>query len=189
MQPDAGRRPRAVTELIRTVPPTLRKVKAAMARRGPTRLELRRQAEAVESQGGAEAPAKAKKSRKSVEPGDKPEKVKKSASKAKKPKERPTLRKRLVWVVYSPSMKEEGRFAYDQRPAAEERLEALKLKHKKPYFIQGVKETLSETGAVIPKEKTPAEPKERPARRRAEKRDDEEDDDDRDAPMGDDDDE
>lgn len=159
-----------------------------MARRGPTRLELRRQAEAVESQGG-EAPAKEKKSRKSADGGEKPEKVKKTATKAKKPKERPALRKRLVWVVYSPSMKEEGRFAYDQRPAAEERLEALKLKHKKPYFIQGVKETLSETGAVIPTPKAAAEPKERPARRRAEKRDDGEDDDDRDAPMGDDDDE
>lgn len=158
-----------------------------MARRGPTRLELRRQAEAVEAQGG-EAPAKEKKSRKS-EAGDKPERAKKAVSKAKKPKERPSLRKRLVWVVYSPSMKEEGRFAYDQRPAAEEKLEALKLKHKKPYFIQGVKETLSETGTVIPTPKALAEPKERPARRRAEKRDDEEEDEDRDAPMGDDDDE
>lgn len=154
-----------------------------MARRGPTRLELRRQAEAAGVQGDATAPAKATRAKKSAEKGEKPEKPKKASTKAKKTKERPTHRKRLVWVVFSPSMKEEGRFAYDQRPAAEERLEALKLKHKKPYFIQPVKETLSETGAVIPNAKAPAEPKERPARRRAEKRDDDEDND-RDDTMG-----
>ncbi len=34
------------------------------------------------------------------------------------------------------SMKEEGRFPYDQREAAEEKIELLRQKSKKMYFIQ-----------------------------------------------------
>jgi hypothetical protein len=100
-----------------------------MARKTSSRMELRRQAEAVEAQGGAAAapPAKAKKA---------------AAPKAKRTKEKAVVRKRLIWVVYNGSMKEEGRFPYDQRAAAEEKIEALRQKSKKLYFIQPVKEVI-----------------------------------------------
>ncbi|MBI1348456.1 hypothetical protein GC163_19455 [bacterium] len=95
-------------------------------------MELRRQAEAVEASGGeAAAPAtgKAKKA---------------TATKTKRTKEKPVARKRLVWVLYNGSMKEEGRFAYDQRAAAEEKLELLRSKSKKLYFIHPVKEVIGD---------------------------------------------
>ena len=74
-------------------------------------MELRRQAEAA-GEAGAAADKAAKK------------RVKKDG--AKKPSTRRTKtkvaeRKRLMWAVYNGSMKEEGRFAYDQRDAAEEK--------------------------------------------------------------------
>jgi hypothetical protein len=117
-----------------------------MARKTPSRMELRRQQEALEAQGGAEAaPKKAKK-----EKAPKAEKApKKPATRTKKTKEKALVRKRLVWVVYSPGMKEEGRFDYDKRDDAEKKVEALKEKHKKPYFIQGVKEVLDGGGVAV----------------------------------------
>jgi hypothetical protein len=91
-------------------------------------MELRRQAEAAEAAGTpAAAPAKAKKA---------------AAPKAKRTKEKAVARKRMIWVVYNGSMKEEGRFPYDQRAAAEEKIEALRQKSKKLYFIQPVKEVI-----------------------------------------------
>ncbi len=102
-----------------------------MARKTPSRMELRKQAEAVEAQGGAEPKKKAAK--------------KAAAPRAKRTKEKAIARKRLVWVVFNGSMKEEGRFPYDQRAAAEEKIEQLKLKAgKKLYFIQPVKEVLGD---------------------------------------------
>ena len=100
-----------------------------MARKTTSRMELRRQAEVVEAAGGtaAAAPAKAKKA---------------AAPKAKRTKEKAVARKRLIWVVYNGSMKEEGRFPYDQKAAAEEKIEALRQKSKKLYFIQPVKEVI-----------------------------------------------
>ena len=41
-------------------------------------------------------------------------------------------------------MKEEGRFPYDQREAAEEKIELLRQKSKKLYFIQPLKEVIGE---------------------------------------------
>lgn len=41
-------------------------------------------------------------------------------------------------------MKEEGRFPYDQRAAAEEKIELLRQKSKKMYFIQPLKEVIGE---------------------------------------------
>jgi hypothetical protein len=101
-----------------------------MARKTSSRMELRRQVEAAEAAGGtapAAAPAKAKKA---------------AAPKAKRTKEKAVARKRLIWVVYNGSMKEEGRFPYDQRAAAEEKIELLRQKSKKLYFIQPVKEVI-----------------------------------------------
>lgn len=103
-----------------------------MARKTASRMELRRQAEAVEAAGGeaaAPAAAKAKKT---------------TATKTRRTKEKPVARKRLVWVLYNGSMKEEGRFAYDQRAAAEEKLELLRSKSKKLYFIHPVKEVIGD---------------------------------------------
>uniref|UniRef100_A0A7C2P516 Uncharacterized protein n=1 Tax=Schlesneria paludicola TaxID=360056 RepID=A0A7C2P516_9PLAN len=91
-------------------------------------MELRRQAEAVEARGETPAaPAKAKKA---------------TTAKTKRTKEKAIVRKRLIWVVYNGSMKEEGRFPYDQRAAAEEKIEQLRQKSKKLYFIQPVKEVI-----------------------------------------------
>ena len=52
-------------------------------------------------------------------------------------------RKRMIWGVFSGTMKEEARFPYDQRAAAEERLEQLRSKGKKMYFIQPIKEPIT----------------------------------------------
>jgi hypothetical protein len=107
-----------------------------MARKTPSRLELRRQVEAAGEAGTADKGEKAGKKRVKKEGG------------AKKPSTRRTKtkvaeRKRLMWAVYNGSMKEEGRFPYDQRDAAEEKVQALKLKSpKKIFFIQALKETI-----------------------------------------------
>lgn len=92
-----------------------------MARKSPSRLEMRKQVEAAEAAGGEKGEEKEKKPRKST---------KAAAPRAKRTKEKVAARKRLVWVVYSGSMKEEGRFPYDQLDAAHEKIEALKLKSK-----------------------------------------------------------
>lgn len=144
-----------------------------MARKTPSRLELRKQAEAVEAAGGAEE----KKPRKAA---------KAPATRAKRTKEKVVARKRLVWVVYSGSMKEEGRFPYDQLDAAHEKIEQLKLKSKKMYFIQPVKEILGEGGVVIAKpvvaelDDEPVKPKKKPARSEDDEEEEEEADDDED---------
>ncbi|MGE3317099.1 MAG: hypothetical protein AB7O26_18435 [Planctomycetaceae bacterium] len=112
-----------------------------MARKTPSRLELRKQAEAAAAQGGAEA-KEGKKAKKDV----KKKPVRRTKAKA-------TERKRLMWAVFNSNMKEEGRFPYDQRQAAEERIEQLKLKSaKKLFFIQPVKEVITEALAAEKKE-------------------------------------
>lgn len=100
---------------------------------------MRKQVEAAEAAGDKGEEKKAKKTPKAAAP------------RAKRTKEKVLARKRLVWVVYSGSMKEEGRFPYDQLDAAHEKIEQLKLKSKKMYFIQPVKEILGEGGVVIAK--------------------------------------
>ncbi|MDB5344072.1 MAG: hypothetical protein JWP89_2449 [Schlesneria sp.] len=132
-----------------------------MARKTPSRLELRKQAEAVEAAGGEKGSEEKKTRAKST---------KAAVPRAKRTKEKVQARKRLVWVVYSGSMKEEGRFAYDQLEAAHEKIEQLKLKSKKLYFIQPVKEILGEGGVVIAKsavidlDDEPVKPKKKPVR-------------------------
>jgi hypothetical protein len=103
-----------------------------MARKTISRQELRRQAEAA-----AELPDAAEKDKKR----------KREKSPAKKPtrraKSKVSERKRLMWAVFNGSMREEGRFPYDDRNAAEERVQQLKAKSpKKIYFIQTIKETI-----------------------------------------------
>jgi hypothetical protein len=107
-----------------------------MARKTQSRLELRKQAEAAEGQAQATDGATKKKKREK-DPTKKP---------TRRTKTKVAERKRLMWAVFNGSMKEEGRFAFDQRDAAEERVQQLKLKSpKKIYFIQTIKEAIAAT--------------------------------------------
>jgi hypothetical protein len=102
-----------------------------MARKTPSRLQKRREAEAATTR-GAKTPA-AKKAKRTRAPSKRKAKV--------------AERKRLIWGIYSSSFKEEARFPYDQRAAAEERLEQLRAKGKRSYFIQPIKEVISAAAA------------------------------------------
>jgi hypothetical protein len=104
-----------------------------MARKTASRLQKRREIEAAGS----------------VEPAaDKKPAKRKAAKRPSRAKDKPLQRKRLVWAVLSGSMKEEARFPYDQRQAAEEKLELLRSKSKKLYFIQPVKELITDGPAA-----------------------------------------
>lgn len=110
-----------------------------MARRTTSRMDLRRAAEAAE----------ATESKASAADAAAPKAKKAAAPKAKRTREKPVARKRLIWVVYNGSMKEEGRFPYDQRAGAEEKIEQLRQKSKKLYFIQPVKEVIGDPSATV----------------------------------------
>lgn len=99
-----------------------------------SRLELRKMAEAAEESATKSAKKTATK--------------KKAKRKTTKRAKDAPVRKQLVWVVFSGSMKEEARFSYDERKQAEAKLEQLQSKSKKPYFLQGVKEIISDTGTA-----------------------------------------
>jgi hypothetical protein len=106
-----------------------------MAKRTRNRHELREQADAAEKQdkgAGGEAAAADKKKVKDPK--------KKAAAKPKRSKAKVVVRKRLVWGVFSSSMKEEGRFPYGEREAAEARAMDLAARHKRTYFVQPIKE-------------------------------------------------
>ncbi len=53
-----------------------------------------------------------------------------------------------MWGVFSGSLKEEARFPYDQRKEAEKKLEQLLAKGKKLYFIQPIKEVITDAPAA-----------------------------------------
>ena len=100
-----------------------------MARKSPSRLELRKQAEAAEAE---ETGSKKKK-----------KKATKKKTRKKRTKEKAADRRRLVWAVFNGSMKEEARFPYEERAEAEEKMSALQKKStKKMYFIQPIKEVI-----------------------------------------------
>ena len=67
--------------------------------------------------------------------------AKKKAVKRKKKSTEPT-RYRLIWGVYSSSMREEARFDYDCRKEADKKAEKLKAKGKKLYWVQPIKEEI-----------------------------------------------
>jgi len=100
---------------------------------------MRREVEAAETQNeGAEVTtAKPKK------------KAAKRKAAVRRTREKPPERKRVVWVLYSGSMKEEGRFAYDQKEAADARLTVLQNRGKKLYFMQLVKELITDSATPI----------------------------------------
>ena len=58
-------------------------------------------------------------------------------------------RRRLVWVVYSSTMREEGRFLYHEKDKADELLATLLGRGKRRYFMQPVKEALNPDGTPI----------------------------------------
>jgi hypothetical protein len=102
-----------------------------MARKTASRIAKRREIEAAASQ----APAKkGKAARKKAPPARRKTKAKE--------------RKRLVWGIFTGSLKEEARFPYDQRKEAEERLEQLRAKGKKLYFLQPIKESVTASVAA-----------------------------------------
>jgi hypothetical protein len=109
-----------------------------MAKRTRNIKELREQADAAEKQGKSTAgEGAASDKKKAKEP-------KKKVAKPKRSKAKVVVRKRLVWGVFSSSMKEEGRFPYADREGAEARAVDLAAKHKRTYFVQPIKEPLPE---------------------------------------------
>ena len=108
-----------------------------MAKRTQNRRELREQADAAgkqdKSAGAEAAPGEKKK-------GKDPKK--KAAAKPKRAKAKIIVRKRMLWGVFSSSMKEEGRFPFADREAAEARAGDLAARHKRTYFVQPIKEPL-----------------------------------------------
>ena len=102
-----------------------------MARKTPSRLELRRMAEAAD----AEETAKGTKKKKKV--------TKRKTTRRAKVKAPP--KKRLIWVVYNAGMKEEARFPFAEREAADAKLKQLKEKSpKRRFFVQRVKEEMTD---------------------------------------------
>lgn len=108
-----------------------------MARKTPSRLQMRKDVEAAEAREKAEG-------KKDGDKGAKEKKPKRKAT-SRRSKEKAQQRKRLLWGVYSSSMKEEGRFPYDQRAEAEKKVKALAAKNNKTYFIQPIKELIVDT--------------------------------------------
>jgi hypothetical protein len=108
---------------------------------GKNRLELRRMAEAAEKKKATTGKAAAKTPKK--------RKAAKRKTTARKTKVRALQRKRIVWCVFNGSMKEEGRFPYDKKDEAEAKLELLRSKSKKLYFLQAVKEVIGESSAPV----------------------------------------
>jgi len=106
-----------------------------------SRLQMRRESEA------AEAEAKTSKTSKTSPKATKKKATRKKAA-TRRTREKVVERKRAVWVLYSSSMKEEGRFSYDQKEAAEDRLKVLQARGKKIYFMQLVKELITGEGPV-----------------------------------------
>jgi hypothetical protein len=99
-----------------------------MARKTASRIQKRKEIEAAGARGAK---------------GDATKKKAKRARAPSRRKAKAAERKRLIWGVFSGSLKEEARFPYDQRAAAEERLEQLKAKGKKNHFIQPIKEVIT----------------------------------------------
>ncbi|HWL09824.1 MAG TPA: hypothetical protein VNQ76_15565 [Planctomicrobium sp.] len=106
-------------------------------------LDKRREVEAAEKQGKLKKTASARKSSSGKAP-------------ARKRKVKAPERKRLMWGVFSGTLKEEGRFAYDEKDKAEEKLALLRSKSKKLYFIQPIKESLNESSVSKESDVLPA---------------------------------
>lgn len=119
-----------------------------MARKTASRMDMRRMAEAAEAREGDSEKGDAAPKKKA--------RAKAPAKKAtKRTKEKVAPRRMLMWAVYNGNMKEEARFPYAERQAADEKLAQLREKSaKKLFFIQPVKVPLGDTTAKIVREET-----------------------------------
>lgn len=106
---------------------------------------LRREAEAAEAQAATKKTAK--KTKKSA--SAKVTKKRKAAKPRTKRAREQMQRRRLIWVVYSSTMREEGRFLFYEKEKAEELLETLLAKGKRKYFLQPLKEALNADGTPV----------------------------------------
>lgn len=120
-----------------------------MAKRTVNRRELREQAEAAEKRGLAGV---ADDDLDSDEKPTKTKEKKKAAPKTKRAKAKVIVRKKLIWGVFSGTMKEEGRFAYADREAADNRAAELSARSKRTYFVQAIKEPLGDKVAEAAEE-------------------------------------
>lgn len=132
-----------------------------------SRLSMRREVEAAEAADAESGKKKAtRKSAGDSATGDKAEgTTKKRAKKGEKdpaaPKKRKAAkprtkrakeamqRRRLIWVVYSSTMREEGRFLYHEKDKADELLATLLGRGKRRYFMQPMKEALNADGTPV----------------------------------------
>ena len=103
-----------------------------------SRLSLRREAEAAELARPAKKKAAGKKTTRKKAAGSRVRRARDVAP-----------RRRLVWVVYSSTMREEGRYLYHERDKADQKLEQLMAKGKRRYFIQPIKEPLDSEGVPL----------------------------------------
>jgi hypothetical protein len=113
-----------------------------------SRLSMRREveaAEAVEETTTSTKKAAKMKAAKKKAVKMKATRKKSTTTRARKAKE-VAPRRRLVWVVYSSTMREEGRFLYHERDKADAKLEQLLARGKRRYFIQPIKELLDSEG-------------------------------------------
>lgn len=120
---------------------------------GKNRIEMRRQAEAAEAAEKEAAattkPARASRAKSSAAKAEKEASGEKTKKKAvRKTREKARERRRAIWVIYSGTMREEGRYPYWEKAAAEERLEMLRARGKRLYFMQMVKELIVGDGQV-----------------------------------------
>ena len=119
---------------------------------GKSRLSKRREVEAAEA--AEKTTVKKKKTTKK-----KATKKKTTTTRARKKKADTPARRRIVWVLYSSTMREEGRYLYHERDKAEEKLQALLAKGKRRYFLQPIKEPLDSDGnPMVPDDEEPVKP-------------------------------
>ncbi len=105
------------------------------SKKPPSRMAKRLEAEAVEA------------IEKSTVGGKKATAKKGTAKKPTRRKTKQAERKRLIWGVFSGTLREEARFPYNEKAQAEEKLEQLRAKSKKLYFIQPIKELITDGSA------------------------------------------
>lgn len=105
-----------------------------MARKVMNRKELRAEADAAEAQGVT----KAKKTAAKKAPAKKATKRK---SRAKEPVQE---RMKLLWGVFSQSLKQVAVFEFDQKDEASKKAEELSASGKSPHFVKKVKLPIEE---------------------------------------------
>lgn len=123
-----------------------REVEAAeAAEAGTTRKKATRKA----AGDTAEGTTKKKRAKKGDADGEAPKKKRKAAKPRTKRAKEAMQRRRLIWVVYSSTMREEGRFLYHEKDKADELLATLLGRGKRRYFMQPMKEALNPDGTPV----------------------------------------